>query len=87
MLGSMPTEHVVAMLAVLPPERAWTQLDLVNVASRQVEGILIISNGVPGAPAAELVAACRGGTPALVATWESGDNGGVLGRALVRLAG
>jgi len=57
-------------------------------AGRRVEGILIISNGVPGPPAAELVAtACHGDTPALVATWESGDNDGVLGRALVRLAG
>ena len=27
-----------------------------------------------------------GGTPALVVTWESDDNDGVLGRALVRLA-
>jgi len=53
-------------------------------AGRQVDGILIISNGVPCASAA---AACHGDTPALVATWESGDNDGVLGRALVRLAG
>ncbi|RSM71539.1 hypothetical protein DMB66_07480 [Actinoplanes sp. ATCC 53533] len=57
-------------------------------AGRRVDGILIISNGAPSAPAAELVAAvCHGDTPALVATWESGDNDGVLGRALVRLAG
>ena len=36
----------------------------------------------------ELVASTRQGDPkALVATWESGDNDGVLGRALVRLAG
>jgi hypothetical protein len=57
-------------------------------AAQPVDGLLIVSNAVPDGPAAELVAASRhGSTPALVATWESGDNDGVLGRALVRLAG
>jgi hypothetical protein len=55
-------------------------------AAQSVDGLLIVSNAVPDGPAAELVAR-HGSTPALVATWESGDNDGVLGRALVRLAG
>ncbi|GAA2490837.1 hypothetical protein Ahu01nite_029770 [Winogradskya humida] len=51
-------------------------------AQRQVHGVLIVTNAftteVP-VPSRE--------PPALVVVWESGDNDGVLGRALVRLAG
>jgi hypothetical protein len=57
-------------------------------AAHQVEGLLIVTNAIPDGPAAEFVARCpQGDLKALVATWESGDNDGVLGRALVRLAG
>jgi hypothetical protein len=57
-------------------------------AAQQVEGLLIVTNAIPDGPAAGLVSCDpQGDLKALVATWESGDNGGVLGRALVRLAG
>ena len=57
-------------------------------AAQQVAGLLIVTNAAPDEPVAELDAMTRQGDPkALVATWESGDNDGVLGRALVRLAG
>ena len=57
-------------------------------AAQQVEGLLIVTNAIPEGRAAGLVSCAPQGDPkALVATWESGDNDGVLGRALVRLAG
>jgi len=49
-------------------------------AGLQVHGVLIVTNAEP----VELPA---GDPPALVVSWGSGDNDGVLGRALVRLAG
>ncbi|WP_199515024.1 magnesium transporter MgtE N-terminal domain-containing protein [Nucisporomicrobium flavum] len=57
-------------------------------AARQVHGLLIVTNAMPSVQAGELVTDPRyGGTPALVVTWDPDDNDGVLGRALVRLAG
>jgi hypothetical protein len=47
-----------------------------------------VTNAVPDGPVAELVARRpQGDLKALVAAGESGHNDGVLGRALVRLAG
>ena len=57
-------------------------------AAQQVHGLLIVTNAPPSVQAVELVTdPGYGGIPALVVTWESDDNDGVLGRALVRLAG
>ncbi|MFI7539900.1 magnesium transporter MgtE N-terminal domain-containing protein [Actinoplanes sp. NPDC049599] len=57
-------------------------------ADQRVDGVLIVTNAAPDGSVADLVGcAPQDDLKALVATWESGDNGGVLGRALVRLAG
>lgn len=57
-------------------------------AAQQVHGLLIVTNAQPSVPAVELVTDPRyTGPPALVVTWACDDNDGVLGRALVRLAG
>ncbi|MET0491547.1 MAG: hypothetical protein ABW000_00305 [Actinoplanes sp.] len=57
-------------------------------AAQQVHGLLVVTNVVPSVQAVELVTDPRyGGMPALVVTWDTDDNDGVLGRALVRLAG
>ncbi|AGZ38883.1 magnesium transporter MgtE N-terminal domain-containing protein [Actinoplanes friuliensis] len=56
--------------------------------AQQVHGLLIVTNAAPSVQSVEVVMDPRyGGTPALVVSWESDDNDGVLGRALVRLAG
>ncbi|WP_306207394.1 magnesium transporter MgtE N-terminal domain-containing protein [Actinoplanes sp. RD1] len=51
-------------------------------AGHGVRGLLVVTNAGAGG---HTVAA--GGAPALVVTWNPGDNDGVLGRSLVRLAG
>ncbi|MEV4637679.1 hypothetical protein AB0J80_10035 [Actinoplanes sp. NPDC049548] len=57
-------------------------------ADQQVHGLLIVTNAVASLRATRMVAESgAGGTPALVVTWDPDDNDGVLGRALVRLAG
>jgi len=57
-------------------------------AAQQVHGLLVVTNVVPSVQAVDLVTDPRyGGMPALVVTWDTDDNDGVLGRALVRLAG
>lgn len=54
-------------------------------AAGRVHGLLLVSNAPPSAAADELLADQR--IPALVVTWAPDGNDGVLGRALVRLAG
>jgi hypothetical protein len=50
-------------------------------AGHQVDGLLIVTNAVPVAePDPD-------GVPARSVTWEPGDNDGILGRALVKVAG
>jgi hypothetical protein len=57
-------------------------------ARENVHGLLVISNAPPSQAAIELVSDPRySGTPALVVRWDPDENDGVLGRALVRLAG
>jgi hypothetical protein len=57
-------------------------------AAEQVQGLLVVSNAPPSIEAYDLVTDPRyAGTPAMVVTWDLDDNDGVLGRALVRLAG
>jgi hypothetical protein len=57
-------------------------------AAEQVHGLLLVSNAPPSVEASDQVLDARyARTPALVVTWDHDDNDGVLGRALVRLAG
>ncbi|MEV6600193.1 hypothetical protein AB0M36_25600 [Actinoplanes sp. NPDC051346] len=57
-------------------------------AAQQVHGLLIVTNAMAGAEAMHLAAHPRDAEiPTLVITWDPDDNDGVLGRALVRLAG
>jgi hypothetical protein len=57
-------------------------------AAEQVHGLLLISNAEPSTEAYALMTDPRyARTPAMVVTWDPDDNHGVLGRALVRLAG
>ncbi|MEV8504112.1 hypothetical protein AB0368_04665 [Actinoplanes sp. NPDC051475] len=57
-------------------------------AEQQVHGLLLVTNATPSVQAAEMVTGPEhDGTPTLVVTWDPDDNDGVLGRALVRLAG
>jgi hypothetical protein len=53
-----------------------------------VHGLLLITDATPTAEVAGLLEELRrNGRPSLVVTWRYHDNDGVLGRALVRLAG
>lgn len=57
-------------------------------AAEQVHGLLLVSNAPPSVEASDQMLDARyARTPALVVTWDHDDNDGVLGRALVRLAG
>jgi hypothetical protein len=57
-------------------------------AAEQVHGLLLVSNAPPSVEASDQILDARyARTPALVVTWDHDDNDGVLGRALVRLAG
>ncbi|WP_143162668.1 magnesium transporter MgtE N-terminal domain-containing protein [Couchioplanes caeruleus] len=56
-------------------------------AAQQVHGLLIVTNALPSVEAEERAADPDAGIPTLVITWDPDDNDGVLGRALVRLAG
>ncbi|MFI7602580.1 magnesium transporter MgtE N-terminal domain-containing protein [Actinoplanes sp. NPDC049681] len=57
-------------------------------ADQQVHGLLLVTNAAPSVQATEMLTGSdHGGTPTLVVTWDPDDNDGVLGRALVRLAG
>jgi len=57
-------------------------------ATEQVHGLLLVSNAEPSTDAYALVTDPRyARTPAMLVTWDPDDNDGVLGRALVRLAG
>jgi hypothetical protein len=72
--GTLPSRSVVAAHQVF--------------AAEQVHGLLLVSNAQPSIEAYEMVADPRyTRTPAMVVTWDPDDNDGVLGRALVRLAG
>jgi hypothetical protein len=72
--GTLPSRAVAAAQQVFVDE--------------QVHGVLLISNAEPSPEASELTLDARyAQTPALVVTWDRDDNDGVLGRALVRLAG
>jgi hypothetical protein len=51
-------------------------------AAHGVRGLLVVTNAGAGGHTV-----APGGAPALVVTWNPGDNDGVLGRSLVRLAG
>lgn len=57
-------------------------------SGQAVHGLLLITGAVPTDDVLTLMAELyRNGRPALVVTWRHHDNDGVLGRALVRLAG
>jgi len=57
-------------------------------ATRQVHGVLLVTNATPSLEAATLAQEARfAGLPALLVTWTPEDNDGVLARALTRLAG
>jgi hypothetical protein len=72
--GALPSRSVAAAQRVF--------------AAEQVHGLLLISNAPPSTEAYALVTDPRyAGTPAMMVTWDADDNDGVLGRALVRLAG
>jgi len=72
--GEMPSAAVVSA------QRAF--------ACQQVHGVLVVTNAAPSLEAVTLVHDARyAGLPALVVTWDPGDDDGVLARALVRLAG
>jgi hypothetical protein len=69
------------------PSRAVAAAQRVFVAE-QVHGVLVISNAEPSLAASELLLDARyAQAPALVVTWGRDDNDGLLGRALVKLAG
>jgi hypothetical protein len=56
--------------------------------AQAVNGLLLVTDAVPTEDAITLMAEMyHNGRPSLVVTWRPDDNDGVLGRALVRLAG
>jgi hypothetical protein len=80
--------HRLFGIALCYVDRGWLPATAVPAAQHvfareRVHGVLIISNAPPDRPVPD----SGSERPALVVTWDPDDNDGVLGRALVRLAG